>query len=241
MHEKSHTTRSKGGFIPFKYGWENIIDRGNILSLNFFHKIHRHETRPLIKSCMPKSDIEKCHTTRSKGGYIPFKYENKSFNTSFFPNTLKLWNNLPKQVKIQDVQEFKISIKNIIKPKRHKHFSCGSKQGNKILTQIRVGRSDLKLHQFTIGLSENTECQCHFKSESPEHYFLQCFLYSPERRILFNLVEHYIPNFKNLNKKHKLNILLKGIETDDPEFFHLNKTLTIAVQNFILETKRFVI
>ena len=54
-------------------------------------------------------------------------------------------------------------------------------------------------------------------------------------------VEHYIPNFKNLNKKHKLNILLKGIETDDPEFFYLNKTLTIAVQNFIIETKRFVI
>ena len=79
------------------------------------------------------------------------------------------------------------------------------------------------------------------KSESPEHSFLQCFLYSPERQILFNLVEHYIPNFKNLNKKHKLNILLKGIDTDDPEFFHLNKTLTIAVQNFIIGTKRFVI
>jgi len=72
--------------LNLELGWENIIDRGNILSLNFFHKIHRHETRPLIKSCMPKSDIEKCHTTRSKGGYVPFKYENKSFNTSFFPN-----------------------------------------------------------------------------------------------------------------------------------------------------------
>ena len=82
---------------------------------------------------------------------------------------------MPKQVKVQDVKEFKISIKTIIKPKRHKHFSCGSKQGNKILTQIRVGRSDLKLHQFTIGLSENTECQCHFKSESPEHYFFAVF------------------------------------------------------------------
>ena len=90
-------------------------------------------------------------------------------------------------------------------------------------------------------MSENTECQCQFKNESPEHYFLQCFLYSPERQILFNLVEHYIPNFKNLNKKQKLNILLTGLETDDPEYFYLNKTLTIAVQNFIIQTKRFVI
>ena len=67
---------------------------------------------------MPKQDIEKNHTTRSKGGYIPFKYENKNFNTSFFPNTLKLWNKLPKQLKVQDVECFKISIKSLVKPKR---------------------------------------------------------------------------------------------------------------------------
>ena len=66
-------------------------------------------------------------------------------------------------------------------------------------------------------------------------------MYSPERQILFNLFEHYIPTFKNLNKKQKLNLLLKGLDTDDPEYFILNKTLTIAVQNFIIATKRFIV
>ena len=47
-------------------------------------------------------------------------------------------------------------------------------------------------------------------------------------------VEHYIPTFKNLNRKKKLDILLTGIKADDPQFFCLNKTLTIAVQNFII-------
>ena len=56
---------------------------------------------------------------------------------------------------------------------------------------------------------------------------------------LDQLFEHYIPTFKNLNKKQKLNLLLKGLDTDDPEYFILNKTLTIAVQNFIIATKRF--
>ena len=149
--------------LNLELGWESILDRGDILSLNIFHKIHRHETRPLIKCCMPKPDIEKKHTTRSRGGYIPFKYENKNFNTSFFPNTLKLWNNLPKQIQVQDVQEFKISIKTLKKPTRHKHFSCGSKLGNKLLTQIRVGRSDLNLHKYTLGFSKSPECQCHSK------------------------------------------------------------------------------
>ena len=210
--------------LNLELGWESIFDRGNILSLNIFHKIHRHETRPLIRSCMPKPDIDKKYLTRSKGGYIPFKYENKNFNTSFFPHTSKLWNNLPNFLQLQDAKELKISVKKFMKPKRHKHFYCGSKLGNKFLTQIRLGRSDLQMHKFTIGMSESPECQCHFNSETPEHYFLHCFLYSPERQVLFNLVEHYIPNFKNFNKKQKLNILLTGINTDNPEIFCQKKS-----------------
>ena len=97
---------------------------------------------------MPKPDIEKRQMTRSKGGYIPFQYQNKIFNTSFFPNTLKLWNNLPQQTRVLDMQDFKTSIKTLLKPKRHKHFNCGSKIGNKWLTQIRVGKSDLMFHKF---------------------------------------------------------------------------------------------
>ena len=50
-------------------GWETFTDRGNILSLNIFHKVHRHETRSLIRSCMPKFDTERKYFTRSKGGY----------------------------------------------------------------------------------------------------------------------------------------------------------------------------
>ena len=34
-------------------GWETITERGNLLSLNIFHKIHLHETRPLVRECMP--------------------------------------------------------------------------------------------------------------------------------------------------------------------------------------------
>ena len=66
-------------------------------------------------------------------------------------------------------------------------------------------------------------------------------MYSPERRVLLNLFEHFNPTFKNLSRKKKLDMLLTGIKTDDPQFFSLNKTLTIAVQNFIIETKRFTV
>ena len=188
---------------------------------------------------MPKLDFEKTWKTRSKGGYIPFKYKGDKFNNSFFPNTLKIWNALPRNIQFKNIEEFKLCTKKEFKPPRYKHFARGSKLGNILLTRIRVGRSSLNQHKFTIGLSDSPECLCHFRSESPEHFFLDCFLYSLERQLLFDLIEHYVPNFKRFNKKKKLELILKGVNIDNEEFISTNTTLTKAVQNFILSTKRF--
>ena len=94
-------------------------------------------------------------------------------------------------------------------------------------------------HGFTIGLTDSPECPCHHRSESPQHYFLDCFLYLLERQTLFTLIEHYVPRFSNWTKKKKRDLILRGIHLDDPEFYSLNVTLTKAVQNFILSTNRF--
>ena len=115
----------------------------------------------------------------------------------------------------------------------------GNKHTNSILTRIRVGRSELNQHKFTIGLVESPECLCHSKEESPKHYFIDCFLYTQERERLFNLIGHYIPKFKNMNKTQKLNIILFGLNFENDEFSHLNTIITKAVQKFIIQTKRF--
>ena len=122
---------------------------------------------------------------------------------------------------------------------KHKHFSKGSKIGNKLLTRVRLSRSDLNSHKFAIGQSESAECSCHAKNESSLHYLTECFLYTGERQTLYNLVEHYIPQFLNKTKQKQYDILLMGINTDQPEFNSTNTTITIAVQKFILSTKRF--
>ena len=149
------------------------------------------------------------------------------------------WNNLPKHVKCKDVVDFKLYIKTELKPPRYKHFARGNKYSNSLLTKIRVGRSELNLHRFTIGLVDSPQCDCLFREESSSHYFLDCFLYSNERQTMFGLFEHYIPKFTNFNKTRKLDIILNGYEIQNEDFLSLNTTLTIAVQNFILHTKRF--
>ena len=97
--------------LNLELGWETIKERGDLLSLNFFQKIHLQETRPLIRACMPKLDLEKTCNTRSKGGYIPFKYKGDKFNNSFFPNTLKIWNALPSHIQFKNIEEFKLCTK----------------------------------------------------------------------------------------------------------------------------------
>ena len=82
---------------------------------------------------------------------------------------------------------------------------------------------------------------CHAKQESSKHFMMDCFLYSAERQTLFNLVEHYIPKFNRMTKTKKYEILVMGINTDDPDYNYLNTTITIAVQNYIFKTERFSI
>ena len=76
---------------------------------------------------------------------------------------------------------------------------------------------------------------CHLKQ-----FTIIFTIYTPERQTLLSLVEHYMPNFSRLTKKNKLDLLLRGVNLDNDEFLPTNTILTKAVQNFILQTKRFV-
>ena len=95
------------------------------------------------------------------------------------------------------------------------------------------------LHKFTIGQLDKPECMCHFKEESPKHFFLDCFLYTTERQTLFSLVEHYIPKFQRLSNSEKFNILMNGLKPENPDYDYLNMKITIALQLFIIKSKRF--
>ena len=111
-------------------GWETIADRTKFLGLCIFHKIHVHETRPLIRTCLTKLDWEKKYVLRSKGGYLPYPYFKQKFLNSFFPFISKQWNNLSNSTKSKNLYDFKTQLKIDIKQKRHKHFSFGPKESN---------------------------------------------------------------------------------------------------------------
>ena len=140
-------------------GWETIADRTKFLGLCMFHKIHVHETRPLIRTCLTKLDWEKKYVLRSKGGYLPYPFFNQKFLNSFFPFISKQWNNLPNSTKSKNLYDFKTQLKIDIKPERHKHFSFGPKESNQVMTRFRTGRTNLNLNRFTIGATYRAHFQ----------------------------------------------------------------------------------
>ena len=218
-------------------GWESITERADFLGLTLFHKIHTHNTRPLIRNCMPR--LADCNT-RSIGTYLTFKYNGSDFNKSFFPYFTHLFNNLSTKLKnIGDVDLFKLELKNQIKPQKYKHFSKGNKIDNALLTRIRVGRSHLNGHSYTIGMANTPECLCHHPCENTEHYLLYCFLYEQERRTLFQSVRNLVPRFDKLAKKKQLEILLYGLDIENKEMNQLNAKIQLFVQKFIIQTDRF--
>ena len=220
-------------------GWEDFQTRIKFLCLSLFHNIHLFETRPLVRNCVSKIDFEKKYLTRSKGGYLPYPFYGEKFRRSFFPCVTSLWNDLDVSIKLLALPEFKLKLKEELKPHKFRHFSKGSKIGNKLRTRLRLERSDLNLHKFSIGQSDTAECTCEARKESSQHFLMDCSNFTAERRTLFDRVEHFIPTFKNLTKSKKFEILVTGINPTNHEYISTNTAISIAVQKFIFKTNRF--
>ena len=79
--------------------------------------------------------------------------------------------------------------------------------GNTFHTQLRVGRSLLNEHSFQLGFSDTDLCICH-RTESVSHFLTQCFIYTEERRILYDTLGQIYPKFTTVNNNDKLGIIL---------------------------------
>ena len=219
-------------------GWESISTRADTLGYSIFHKISKGETRPLIQTCLPERII--CNQTLRFGGFVPFPYKNSKYSNSFFPLFTSKYNKLENKIKSLNTADFKEYIKNKIKPQKYKHYSGGSKLGNMLLTRIRVGRSLLNSHSYSIGMSETNTCKCNDTvAETPQHYFTQCPLYTEHRSTLHDQVEQFIPQFRRLPLKRQFDILIHGYDPSNHELKNINIKIMISTQNFIFNTKRF--
>ena len=97
-----------------------------------------------------------------------------------------MWKNLPNSLKNErDLFVFKEKLKDKIKPKKYFHIKYGSKRGNSLLTQLRVGRTFLNSHSFLLGMEELPYCDICYVEENISHFMLTCTFFKEQRDILF--------------------------------------------------------
>ena len=155
-----------------------------------------------------------------------------AYMNSFLPSTIKLWNDLPFDIRtLPTVSAFKKSLKNIFLRKPNKLYDYGRRKLNIIHCQLRNKASNLNADLFNHYLRENSNCEnCDSDCENSSHFFFECPIYDVQRQSFLESL-----NNLHLSVPISLNLLLHG---DSSLPSRKNIALFEVVQKFILSTKR---
>jgi hypothetical protein len=164
---------------------------------------------------------------------------------SFYPSSIRLWNNLDRNIKSRDsIDTFKYHLKKAKCRKKKKLYSKFNGVGAINQTRMRLGLSGLKAQWFEYKHVLLPTCDlCGARREDELHYFLQCRTFAPMRTILLDDVktlyhQKHIPLdlTRTLVQKKLVSCLLNGDERlSESE----NIVLFNTVQQFIKASKRF--
>ena len=224
-------------------GWTTLEARRRMHRLQLYHKIMYDEAVPkYIQDIIPKnrhSQMQRDLRSSRNGQLATPIIRTSSFARSFVPMTTKLWNDLPNSMR-QEVnhKQFKKELVKSHEPKQPNMYLClGSKQGNKLHTQIRLHASELNEHRRKLGKTDSPKCECGAKKEDTEHFILDCPRFHAERSELFQYIST-VQNidFSNLPRQTKLKILVHGPQGGN----HAVIRIANAFQRFLHQTQRFL-
>ena len=159
------------------------------------------------------------------------------FQKSFIPDTTRKWNKLPSSIRSQpSLKKFKSEIVTLFGVEcSPDYFSFGSKVGNALHTQLRLGMSNLNAHLFQIQKATHPHCPCGHQTESTLHFTLHCPLFMHHRHNLFqNISLELNVNFSHLTATRQLEILLYGAHISTAS----GRGVARLFQKYILDTDR---
>jgi hypothetical protein len=160
---------------------------------------------------------------------IPFA-RTESFNRSFLLFSIRLWNDLDREIRnISSLESFKQTLKEP-KDRMINILYYGKRWPNIYHARIRIGCSNLHEHLCNnLHVIPSPECDCGHSVEDPMHYFFMCPLFNAQRISLMNTIIA-------LSVDNSLDTLLYG----DPNAANdQNYQVFEAVHQFLVDTKRF--
>jgi hypothetical protein len=227
-------------------GWDTLETRRGMQRACTMYKI-QNEIAPtyLVETCPSLVGERNNYNLRNAEDIeIPLGRKTGYFN-SFFPNTIRLWNNLDRSIKNRDsLESFKYHLKKAKCRKRNKLYSKfnGSKAVNH--TRMRLGLSGLKAQRYEYNHVPNPTCEyCGARREDALHFLLQCRTFAHMRVTLLDSVNTLYRNknivrdlTRTIVQKELVSCLLKGdVRLNEQE----NIALFEMVQQFIQTSNRF--
>ena len=138
------TSRNK---IYDELGWESLSDRRWCRRLLHFYKICNEMTPAYLSDIVPRQRRQ-LYANSNLNSYYEIFCRSSQYQTSFFPDAIKSWNNLDDKLKTSSsFGSFKHNILNLIRPPRKFVFSAHVSMGVKLIFQLRVGLSPLRCHK----------------------------------------------------------------------------------------------
>ena len=220
-------------FLYYETGWEVLSERRRARRLCLFYKIYHNIAPAFLKELLPSTvgQKNKYNLRNSENFAQPFSRLRQSTH-SFFPSTIKLWNNLPVDIrKSSSITAFKTQF-NVNKASAPEYFSYGIRKLNVIHTRLRYMTSTLNYDLYRINVKTDPVCECGGPCENSIHYFFECPLYIQQRRQLLSGLKNIVHDRIPLD----INLLLNGnIDLSISQ----NQNVFKLVHMYISQTKRF--
>ena len=218
-------------------GFEYLSSRRWLRKLRLFYKIVVNKLPNYLYNYV--SIVNQSYQTRSSDKFLHMCCRTEYFANSFFPYTIKEWNNLSPEIrKSVSYEVFKNSLLKFIRPSPNSLFNVSDSLGIKLLTRLRLGLSHLREHKFNHNFQDtiNPLCPCSLESESTTHFFLRCQNFTDLRKCLMNELIKIDSCILTLDEKSLTKLLLYG---DDRYDCKTNKSIILASINFIHSSKCF--
>ena len=221
-------------------GWENLSKRRWFRRLVQFFKIQNGLTPDYLKIPVPFTRNQG-PATRITNAVPSIKCRTTSYMNSFYPNTIKIWNNIgPDLRQATSLNSFKSNILKLIRPPKKKVYNIHDPKGVKRLFQLRVGLSPLYHHKKRHKFKDTPidTCCCKLSAETTAHFLIHCNLYTEVRNKMFQVINPILLSngLRLPNDDLFVKFLLYGHDTlsvDD------NTVVLKATLKYIHESTRF--
>ena len=218
-------------------GWESLSTRRMVRRMTIFYKISHRLTPSYLYEHIPKRN--EINMSLRNRHVIPPLTKTDRYKNSFFPYSIKTWNELDDDAKSKpSVQSFKTFLYAFKRPIGNSLFGIGDRFGVRLLTQIRVEFSDLRDHRYNHNFNCTSPiCVCGFGNETSVHFFLRCPLYRTQRTNLLSKITNIIHgDVTVLPDEHLYNILVYGSNVYN---YISNKMILTETIAFIRHSGRF--